>query len=136
VKFNRRFECHFCQAEFYFDEGISGRAAELSCREAGWERVDLEDAGPLVWRCPRHIRFGEHTPRHAALATAVKLLCQFQLIEGETGLPGSLQPLKKRMEVEVEKWAGTEDRYALGIMAPLYALGNVPDGLARDWVDE
>lgn len=63
-----------------------------------------------------------HTPRHAALATAVRVLIELQMLE-RMGRPSQMpQTSRQRMQAEVAKWEGTDDVYALGIMAPLSAL--------------
>lgn len=73
----------------------------------------------------------KHTSCHAALATAVRVLIELEainhIIEQSPTLaaPASLRRDRERMQQEVERWADTEDIYALGIMAPLGAMGKV-----------
>lgn len=66
---------------------------------------------------------GKHTARHDALATAVRVKIGLDFLSrvGELS-PAGVQK-RERMHQEIEKWAGTDDVYALGIMAPCYAMG-------------
>jgi excisionase family DNA binding protein len=62
-----------------------------------------------------------YTLRHSALATAVRTLIELRYSES-IGWPSQIpQATYERMVCEVRKWDDTDDVYALGIMAPLYA---------------
>lgn len=62
-----------------------------------------------------------HTLRHSALATAVRVLIELEVLRPSSD-DFDYEIQRQRMQLEVDKWDGTNDVYALGIMAPLKAL--------------
>ena len=63
----------------------------------------------------------KHTSPHAALATAVRCIIEIEALDRADWLVSD--ELLKRMWKEVDRWSGTSDAHALGIVAPLAATG-------------